>query len=573
MKLEFYSPAGATDTLLSHAPRLRSLAGARIGFLSNGDWQSFRSLPLLKQHLEADFPGIDALPLTTFPEGTEVISKDSTIEAIKSSGVDAVIIGNAACGACSTACAVAAGRLEASGIPTVTVTREEFVDVVRNAVSGLGLPADLSMVTFPIDLFVPDSDLTPLSARRREIYEGLTTWAPQLRGGAGTAKISVDGRDHADALFKANSLFLINGWGDGLPLWPATDDRVDWILRGTDLPRGHLLGRFPPRGRLATVEACAIALTMTGGRPEYLPVLIAAVEALLDPRAKSEQMQATSAATFPLIIVNGPAAKQIRLNSGFGCLGPDPQHPAGASIGRALRQMQQNLGGALPGSGTMSPWGPMRYTNAVFAEDEDGLPDGWVPHGTDRHGFPRGTNSLSFLWATGATNIMRRSGKKETLKEDVLQGLYRMAGYLAAPNIHYIMGYENGTPGAILLTTVVAKYLATTGWTQEKTRQFLWENSRIPQEVLRRSGTDTWIAARGGPRAREAARLEAWPITARPENIIMAVAGGGHPTHSFWLQAMAYDVIGREIRIPHHFNDLLSEADRDLGCGTDACMI
>lgn len=573
MKLEFHSPAGAVEVSQRHAPRLSSLAGKRIGFLSNGDWQAFRLLPLVKQHLEADFPDTETLPLDTFPEGTEFLPEDSTIEAVIASGVDAVIIGNAACGACSTACAVAAGRLEASGIPTVLITREEFVGVVRNAVSGLGLPADMPMVTFPIDLFIPESDLEPITVRRREIYEGLTSWSPQLTNETEAAMLSVDGRDYEDALAKANNLFLINRWSDGLPLWPATGSRLDWILQGTDLPKDHLLGKFPPRGGLATVGSCAIALAMSGGRPEYLPVLIAAVEALLDPDANGEQMQATSAATFPVVIVNGPIARQIRLNSSFGCLGPDPQFPAGASIGRALRQMQQNLGGALPGSGTMAPWGAMRYTNAVFAEDEDNLPDGWTPHGTQRHGFAPGTNSVSFFWATGASNIMRRSAKKETLEEDVLQGLHRMAGYLAAPSVHYVMGYEHGTPGAVLLTKTVARYLASTGWTQERVRQFLWETSRIPQEALRRSGTLQWIKLRGGPVSHASAALDPWPITSRPENIIMVVAGGGHPTHSFWMQAMAENVIGRRIAVPDGLGDLLSQADRDLGCASDVCLM
>ena len=573
MKLEFHSPAGRREIGARHAPRLASLANKRIGFVSNGDWQAFRTFPLLKKHLEADIPGVDVLPVDAFPEGTDFIAQDETIEAVRNSGVDAVIVGNAACGACSTACGVAAGRLEAIGIPTVTITREEFVDVVRNAVSGLGLPADYSKVTFPIDLFIPDSDLTPLSNRRQEIYDGLISWSPESANEGDAGMITVEGRDYEDAVAKANHLFLINRWGDGLPLWPATRERVDWILRGTDLPRDHLLGKFPPRGGLATVEACAVALAMAGGRPEYLCVLLAAVEALLDSKANGEQMQATSAATFPAIIVNGPVAKQIGLNSGFGCLGPDAQHPAGASIGRALRQLQQNLGGAHPGSGTMAPWGAMRYTNAVFAEDEDGLPQGWLPHGTERHGFAPGTNSISFFWATGATNIVRRSAKTETLEEDVIQGLHRMAGFLAAPSVHYAIGYGEGTPGAVLLTRVVAKYLATLGWDKTRTRQFLWQHSRIPQQVLRRNGSIPWFEATGDRAGREGMHVDPWPITAKPENIILAVAGGAHPTHAFWMQAIARHVIGREIKVPRGLDDLLAQATRELGCRADACMI
>jgi hypothetical protein len=133
------------------------------------------------------------------------------------------------------------------------------------------------------------------------------------------------------------------------------------------------------------------------------------VEAFLDPLSDSEHMQADSAGAFPVVIVNGPIAQQIRLNTGFGCLGPDPQRPAGGSIGRALRLMQQNLGGALPGVGAMAMWGAMRYTNAVFGEDEKSLPECWLPHATERHGFAPGTNSVSLMWATGVTNIRRRS--------------------------------------------------------------------------------------------------------------------------------------------------------------------
>ena len=572
-QLEFYDPSGSTDVSQTHARRLSSLAGKRIGFLSNADWQSFRSFPILKEFLEKDFPDLEVLPYDKFPQGTDFIANDATIDAVVDSGVDAVIIGNAACGGCSTACGIAAGRLEARGIPTVMVAREDFAGVIRNAVSGVGLPPETSMVTFPMDMFLPNSDLTPLSARRREIYDGLLTWAPELRNYNEGAMVTVEAKDPQTALYKANDLFVMNRWGDGLPVWPASRDRVNWILRGTDLPRDHLLGKFPPRGGLATVEACAVTLAMAGGRPEYLPVLIAAVDALLDPASCGSQMQATSAPTFPVVIVNGPIARQIRLNSGFGCLGPDPQHPAGSSIGRALRLMQQNLGGAQPGTGTMAPWGPMRFTNAVFAEDEEGLPQGWLPHGTERHGFAPGTNSLSFFWGTGASNILRRGAMKESMEQDVLEGLHRIAGYLAAPSAHYTYGYDDGTPGAVLLTRVVANYLATTGWTQQKVRQFLWEHSRIPQEMLRRSGSRAWIEIAPTAMARDSIDQDPWPITSRPENIILAVAGGGHPTHAFWMQGFAPKVVGRKIEIARGLNDLLAEADRELGCAADVCMI
>lgn len=573
MELEFFNPAGRCEATQAYARRLPDLKGRRIGIISNGDWQSFRSFPLLVENMKADEPSVSLLPLDTFPEGTDVISEDSTIAMVTASGVDAVILGNAACGACSTAVGVAAARLEAAGIPTVTIVREEFVGVVRNAASGVGLPGDLPMVPFPINLFLPDSELAPLSSRRQEIYDALVSWSPDLEENNQPSKLIVEGRNYEDALIKANDLYLINGWGDGLPLWPATAERVDWILEGTELPRDHLLGVFPPRGGVVSIESCAVALAMAGGRPEYLSILIAAVEAILDSLANCAQMQATSAATFPVFIVNGSIARQVRLNSGFGCLGPDPQRPAGASIGRAIRQMQQNLGGVRPGSGTMAPWGALRYTNMVFAEDIDGLPEGWLTHNQERHGFGDYENSLSFFWATGATNILRRGAKMETLEQDALQGMRRIAEYLAVPNGHYAAGWEEGTPGALLLTRAVATQMAAAGWTQDGIRRYLWENSKLSRSQLLSNGMLPWIEVQGGAATHESIAFDPWPITSKPDNISLVVAGGEHPTHAYWLQGMARGVIGKRIQVPSSIHQLLSQADRDLGCAADACIV
>jgi hypothetical protein len=452
------------------------------------------------------------------------------------------------------------------GIPTVTLTRTDFVGVMKNAVSGLGLAPDAAMITFPIELFLPGSDVAPIAQRKGEFYDGLTRWTSELAQAPGESRLlSVEGASYEDALVRANDLFIARLWGDGLPLWPATRERVDWILRGSAWSRTHVLGKFPPRGGIVTVETCAIALAMAGGRPEYLPVLLAAVEAFLDPTSGSEQLQAASGSAFPVVIVNGPIAQQIRLNSGFGCLGPDPQRPAGASIGRALRLLQQNVGGALPGIGTMANYGGMRYTNVVFAEDEVNLPSGWAPHGTDRHGFAPGTSSISLAFANGATNIRRRGAKKETPEEDALQGMHRMADFMRVPNLAGLAGYEHGTPGILMIPGVVAQTMAGLGWTKASIREFLWEHSRIPAEQLRRAGCPVWIEIDASKVVRESLALDPWPITADPDNLVIVVAGGGHPTNSYWLQGYSPGVVGRPIELPPSFERLLADAERDLG--------
>jgi len=94
--VEFYDPSGTLEVTQQHAPRLASLEGRRIGFVSNEQWQAYRMLPMLKEMLEADFPGIEVLPIDTYPQGNALIGNEETAALVKKSGVDAVIVGNAA---------------------------------------------------------------------------------------------------------------------------------------------------------------------------------------------------------------------------------------------------------------------------------------------------------------------------------------------------------------------------------------------------------------------------------------------------------------------------------------------
>jgi hypothetical protein len=431
------------------------------------------------------------------------------------------------------------------------------------------------MVTFPIDPFLVGSDIAPIGQKFENFVAGLTSWRPRAdkTGMSEPPKLAIEANGFEQALDKMNRQFLANMWGDGLPLNAPTQERVDWILKGTDLPRDHVVGKVMPRGGVATVETIAVSLAMAGGRPEYLPVLIAAMTAILSPDMAHDKWQATSGSTFPVVIVNGPIAKQIRLNSGFGLLGPDPQHPAGASIGRAIRLLQQNAGGALPGVGTMAMFGAMRYTNAVFAEDEDGLPEGWAPVCSDKWGLPPGTNAVTLLVGMGATNIVRRGVGKEAPEEEALQSLLRIAGFLRSPNVHYAGGWAYGTPGALLMSRVVARQLDGLGWNQKKIRDFLWERSKIPGEVVRSHGLRQWIEAADDAESIASKDMDPWPITRTPEQIIMAVAGGHHPTHAFWIQTWSRNLTGGEIHLPAGWDALIAEAEEELGACGDYCTI
>jgi len=455
--------------------------------------------------------------------------------------------------------------MEKRGIPAVVVQRQEFIGATRNAVAGFGFPPEVAMVIFPVGLFLVGSDLAPIGQNMDLFIQGLTGWEPAKTEGkrTGPPALEIKGKDYQDNFARMNRLFLAKRWGDGLPLLPPTEERVKWILRGTDLPPGTRIGKVLPLGRIATVKTVAIALAMAGGRPEYLPLLIATVEAVIDPALSHQTWQATSSSVYPAVIVNGPVARQVRLNSGFGLLGPDALHPAGGLIGRALRLLLQNVGGAVPGVGTMSQFGGMRYTNAVFAEDEEGLPPGWEPLSVEHFGAPRGANSLAVCTVSSAVNITRRGTGKETPEEEALGSLYRIAAYMDAPNVNGLKGYDEGTPGILLLSSTAALQMANLGWTKHRIKEFLWENSRIPVSELKRTGMTYYLKERGmDPETMP----DPWPITRTARNIMIVVAGGRHPTQAYWMQgAQGPKTVSARIHLPVRWEELLKEADAEMG--------
>ena len=151
------------------------------------------------------------------------------------------------------------------------------------------------------------------------------------------------------------------GVTDGLPVVPPTRERVERMLAGTGRARDELLGEMPPNYGRLTVEKAAINAVLAGCRPEYLPVVVAAAECACDPEFNLHGMSTSTHFSAPLILANGPIREHIGLNRGFGVFGPG--YRANATIGRALRPLMINVGGARPAETSMSTFGhPGRYT-------------------------------------------------------------------------------------------------------------------------------------------------------------------------------------------------------------------
>ncbi len=451
------------------------------------------------------------------------------------------------------------------------VTREDFNEVVSNGFAGIGFPPEAASVIFPTAMFVPGSDLTPVEKNIDKIIEGFTKWEPKTKekGVVMPTKVRVQGKDYQEVVDNMNLLFLRNLWSDGLPIQPATEERVNWLLTGTDLSPDRIIGKILPKNGIVTVGTIAIGAAMAGARPEYMPVIIGALKAMLDPLFYHQGFQTTTNSAYPIVIVNGPIAKQIRLNSDYGCLGPDPRHPAGATIGRAIRLIQMNLGGAIPGIGSMSIYGgPAKYTNIVFAEDEDGLPPDWEPLSVER-GFPRGSNIVTLLPVNSTINA---SGGIPLTKEKALAILNAYAGWILTPNANYFFrGYTpTGSPGVILMARGTAKGLSDLGWSKEKVRTYLWENSKFPETYWVKSDQLKDYLAENVKGGFIEEKYVQWPmpVCVSPENIIIVVAGGAHSGHGYYFTSYGPAVVSKEINLPRNFEKLLKKAEEDLGCPT-----
>ena len=186
------------------------------------------------------------------------------------------------------------------------------------------------------------------------------------------------------------------GFSDGLPLVPPTPERVLRMLAGTHRAPQELIATVPPNMGLATVEKIAINAVMAGCRPEYMPVIIAAVEAVCTDAFNIHGVTATTMGAAPVMVVNGPIAARIGMNAGLGALGAGNR--ANATIGRALRLVVRNVGGATTGGVERSTLGnPMKFT-MCFAELEDYAP--WAPLHVER-GFDAEDSVVTVFAMTG----------------------------------------------------------------------------------------------------------------------------------------------------------------------------
>ena len=408
------------------------------------------------------------------------------------------------------------------GHTALVVCSTAFVTLGRSQLKALG-GADLPIAVMPHPFGVRTR------AEVRALAENLVAEIARLAVG-GEDKTAGKTDDQSTADTRAASITVADdfnefneecerrNWSDGLPLVPPTLVRVAAMLAATHRARGEIVAHIAPGFGAASVERIAINAVMAGCRPEYLPVLIAAIEAVADEKFNLQGIQATTNSATPWIIVNGPLAASLGINAGLNCLGQGNR--ANATLGRALRLVLQNIGGARPGQMDRATHGqPGKYTFCC-AENEAANP--WQPLHVER-GFNADENVVTVVGAAGTLNMNSHSKDAAGLLRAIALSLV----YPTSNDYHFA-----GAPW-VILSPEHAEVLQRGGMSKHDVKRGIWEQSKMPAGRFAHKDYDrakhTREAELGGFSADTPV-----PIAPTPAEIGIIVAGGPGP-HSVYV--------------------------------------
>ncbi len=329
------------------------------------------------------------------------------------------------------------------------------------------------------------------------------------RGPAATIFAFPDGWEAIDAHYQER------GWTDGLPIVPPTEDAVAEFLTQTDRDPREIVGVLPPRQGEATVEKIAANAVMAGCRPEYFPVVLAAIEALTDPLFNLDSIQATTHPVAPLIVVNGPIVQAIGLNAGYNAFGQGVR--ANLTIGRAVRLVLMNVGGGLPGTGDRSTQGSPAKIAYCVAENEAENP--WEPLHVEA-GLPADVSTVTVFGCEGPHNI------QDHYSNTGLGVLLTIAGAMGQAGSNNLL--SAGWP-LLSLGPEHAATIARDGYTKRQVKEFLFEHARFPFARLGAECQRQQVEHRGAVAAPDTML----PIVRQAEDISVIVVGGAGK-HSCW---------------------------------------
>jgi len=486
-------------------PALDSLADRKVALLKNA-WPSWhRMTDRFELLLTGRADGVSA-EQHLIPNGS---AADPGQLASIAASADAAVVGLANCGSCTAWSYHDAVALAATGMPVVLVVTSEFTSLVDALVAAKGVPLPTVVIPANPETVDDDAALRLLDNAYQLIVDALLTpGAPGQRHEHAADRPVLEYDDEDAALEACHD----RAWTDGLPVVLPTAGRVQAMLAAMGDGDGDaVVAAMPPSSYAVTSRVLAANAVMAGCLPAHLPVLAALVRAVCVPDFNLNGIATTTGPSTPFGIVSGPAAGQAGLNSARGALGPGWR--ANASIGRALRLLIANAGGARPGEVSKSIMGqPGRYTMCI-AENSAASP--WEPlHVT--LGLTAEDSAVTALGATGTMNVLTPRSDVDAM----LTILGDSLAYLGNPNV--VMG--KGTV-AVLVTPGHAAAMAQAGLSKADVAAGIWARSAIP------IGRFPASAHPDPPYEFIEHDGRVYPV-ASPAHIYVIVVGGPEPTHA-----------------------------------------
>jgi hypothetical protein len=358
--------------------------------------------------------------------------------------------------------------------------RTDTVPTVVRFVDGVEVGRVEGWNTTQWDAFFPDGDIATTHAD-----------LPQWRPGCGSMTQDVGVPEKLAARFGGEVLhsrrvvlaaaddeweqMYRREWSDGLPVVPPTPERVMRMLSGTTRDPHEIVAIVPPDLVECTVEKVAINAVMAGCLPEYLPIVLAALEAACTPEFNAHGLLATTYFAGPVLIVNGPITKAIGMNSGVNVLGQGNR--ANSTIGRALQLVIRNVGGGRPGGVDRATLGNPGKVGFCFAEAEATSP--WTSLATER-GAVAGANTVTLFAGEGTRAIVDQKSRTADSLARTFAACLRSVGH---PKL--VIGFD----AVVVVSPEHARTFAAEGWDKDRLRAEVLSHLQIPgAEVIRGAG-------------------------------------------------------------------------------------
>ncbi|MDH5534906.1 MAG: hypothetical protein OEZ08_04940 [Betaproteobacteria bacterium] len=315
--------------------------------------------------------------------------------------------------------------------------------------------------------------------------------------------------DDPEAVFE---LLCAKGWSDGLPVIPPTPERVERMLAYCDRDIEAPIVKIPPRYGAATPIRVAANAVMAGCKPNYFPLVLLALEAMAEEQYNLYGTQATTHPCTPMLIFNGPVAKEVGINAGNNAMGN--YFRANAAIGRAVRLALVNIGAAIPGVGDMATAGtPAKFTFCV-AENEDASP--WEPLHVEL-GFPQEASTVTVVAAEGPHNV----NDHESLTAEGI--LVMVAGTMAITGSNN--AYYDGQP-VLAFGPEHAATVAGDGMSKAEVKRWLFDRASLPMSKFSKEGIERRFRRKRADKFANAPLDTPVRMVGKPEDLIVIVTGG-----------------------------------------------